>query len=246
MREHAATRTLVKSAPELWLTCSEESLLGRHLDQFGEIRITRLEPESTVAWEGDAASGTVRIEPSGWGTRVTLTVVAKEIAAEPAVAEAVAEEVDGTVVEEELVQSQLPAPPEPVALELDELVAPAQPSEVGQQTAVERATVEGGFWSRLVALLRGAGSGTGHPGPEAPVPAADEPLPAAGGALDPPPSARDAPVMAHVAAETPEPRGDLAPADDPSGPPRELDLDGALTAALESLGRAHHRPYSRS
>ena len=73
MREHRATRTLVKSAPELWLTCSEESLLARHLEPFGEIRVTRLEPERTVAWEGEAASGTVLIEPSGWGTRVTLT-----------------------------------------------------------------------------------------------------------------------------------------------------------------------------
>ena len=35
--------------------------------------VTRLEPETTVAWEGDAARGTVRLEPSGWGTRVTLT-----------------------------------------------------------------------------------------------------------------------------------------------------------------------------
>ena len=41
--------------------------------RFGEIRITRLEPETAVAWEGERASGTVRLEPSGWGTRVTLT-----------------------------------------------------------------------------------------------------------------------------------------------------------------------------
>jgi hypothetical protein len=47
--------------------------LARHLDGFGAIRVTRLEAETTVAWEGDAVRGTVRLEPSGWGTRVTLT-----------------------------------------------------------------------------------------------------------------------------------------------------------------------------
>jgi hypothetical protein len=72
-KEVRAVRTLVKSAPELWAVCSDAELLARHLEDFGEIRITRLEPESTVAWEGERASGTVRIEPSGWGTKVTVT-----------------------------------------------------------------------------------------------------------------------------------------------------------------------------
>ena len=31
-------------------------------------RSTRLSPETTVAWEGDRASGTVALEPTGWGT----------------------------------------------------------------------------------------------------------------------------------------------------------------------------------
>ena len=73
MSEVTVVRTLVKSAPELWATCSDVGSLSRHLGAFGEIRITRLEPETTVAWEGERASGTVRIEPSGWGTRVTVT-----------------------------------------------------------------------------------------------------------------------------------------------------------------------------
>jgi hypothetical protein len=71
--ELTAERTLVKSAPELWAVCSDERLLAEHLAAFGEIKITRLEPESSVAWEGEGASGTVRIEPSGWGTKVTVT-----------------------------------------------------------------------------------------------------------------------------------------------------------------------------
>jgi hypothetical protein len=69
-----ATRTLVKSPPELWAELSDVAALTRHLGEFGEIRITRTEPESVVEWEGDRASGSVRLEPSGWGTRVTLIV----------------------------------------------------------------------------------------------------------------------------------------------------------------------------
>ena len=68
MPELEVSRTLVKSPPELWAECSDAASLARHLGQFGEIRITRLEPETAVAWEGELASGTVRIEPSGWGT----------------------------------------------------------------------------------------------------------------------------------------------------------------------------------
>src|SRR5436190_18952975 len=73
MGTHEASRTLVKSPPELWAECSNAASLARHLGQFGEIRITKLEPETAVAWEGSAASGTVRLEPAGWGTKVILT-----------------------------------------------------------------------------------------------------------------------------------------------------------------------------
>jgi hypothetical protein len=76
-----ATRTLVKSPPELWAELSDVAALARHLGEFGEIRITRTEPESVVEWEAERASGSVRLEPAGWGTRVTLTA---EPAAPPA------------------------------------------------------------------------------------------------------------------------------------------------------------------
>src|SRR5215216_3010919 len=66
-----AKRTLVKSPPELWAELSDADALARHLGEFGEIRITRTQPESVVEWEGDLASGSVRLEPSGWGTKVT-------------------------------------------------------------------------------------------------------------------------------------------------------------------------------
>jgi hypothetical protein len=73
MPDLSAKRTLVKSPPELWEELSEVERLAKHLGAFGEIRITKLEPGHTVAWEGEHASGTVSIEPSGWGTKVTLT-----------------------------------------------------------------------------------------------------------------------------------------------------------------------------
>src|ERR1700722_11964377 len=67
-------RTLVKSPPELWAELSDPVALGRHLGELGEIRITRVEPEKLVEWEAEGTTGTVAIKPSGWGTKVTLTV----------------------------------------------------------------------------------------------------------------------------------------------------------------------------
>lgn len=174
MSEYEATRTLVKSPPELWVACSVQESLARHLQSFGEIRITRLEPETAVAWEGDATSGTVRIEPSGWGTRVTLT--ARSADAEP---------------EPELGGQE----PEPES-------EPAEPPPA----------VRGGVWQRLIARLR--------PGARA-----------------------ETAVVEHVAAEPvvePEAPGEA----DPSAG-CEVDTVAALDAALESLGQAHHRPFSR-
>src|SRR5215213_4793957 len=82
MRDLTAKRTLVKSPPELWEELSEVERLAKHLGAFGEITITKLEPEHTVAWEGEHASGTVSIEPSGWGTKVTLRAELPEAEAE--------------------------------------------------------------------------------------------------------------------------------------------------------------------
>src|ERR1700745_2626497 len=96
--EHEASRTLVKSPPELWAECSDAASLARHLGEFGEIKITRLEPETAVAWEGERASGTVRIEPSAWGTRVTLTAQTMDEAIEEVADDDPPEEVVAVVV----------------------------------------------------------------------------------------------------------------------------------------------------
>ena len=92
MASLTAQRTLVKSPPELWTELSEIDRLARHLEAFGDITITKLEPEHTVAWEGEHACGTVSLEPAGWGTKVTFeAALALEPVPEPPVAEPVAE-----------------------------------------------------------------------------------------------------------------------------------------------------------
>jgi hypothetical protein len=86
MTELEAQRTLVKSPPELWSELSDVGVLGRLLEQhFGEITITRRTPESSLHWQGGDALGTVELAPSGWGTKVRLTVnVPDSLPREPA------------------------------------------------------------------------------------------------------------------------------------------------------------------
>jgi hypothetical protein len=143
MPEPRAQRTLVKSPPELWAELSDLEALARHLGEFGEIRITRLEPETTVAWEGDRACGTVELEPAGWGTKVTITaelsaaeaptVAIEALAAEPVAAEADAE-VPRAGTEEETPEPVAAEPePEPPAPE----PVPSMPAPEPQQAASE-------------------------------------------------------------------------------------------------------------
>ena len=62
------SRTLVKSPPELW-----EELQGERLRQaVGAGEITPSEDERLIAWDGETSKGTATLEPSGWGTKVTL------------------------------------------------------------------------------------------------------------------------------------------------------------------------------
>jgi hypothetical protein len=78
-----ARRTLVKSVPELWAELSDPVALARHLEPFGDVRPVDCDGESLVAWEGEHARGRVQLEPSGWGTKVTLE--AALAAADPAI-----------------------------------------------------------------------------------------------------------------------------------------------------------------
>lgn len=74
MASYEVSRTLVKSPPELWdgLGTRLEHALGE------EARVKPTEAERSVAWEVDGACGTVALEPSGWGTKVTLTAEVEE------------------------------------------------------------------------------------------------------------------------------------------------------------------------
>lgn len=221
MTEHQSSRTLVKSAPELWAECSDAASLARHLGAFGEIRITKLEPETAVAWEGAAASGTVKLETSGWGTRVTLTVT--EDQAPPVQPEPVPDTVVAAVVE-----------PEPVVIEEPEPVVEPEPESelAAADTAIAPrsgmlARFRGAFRRKPAAMVE---PGLPEPEPQA-VPVAGTPLePQPVPVAEPPPEAEPVPV-----AEAPPQRQ--------SGP---LAGEDALVAALDSLGMAHHRPYSRS
>jgi hypothetical protein len=158
MSELSSKRTLVKSPPELWAEVSDLEALARHLGEFGDIRITRLEPETTVVWEGDRVCGTVKLEPSGWGTKVTLTAALEE--EEP---EAPAEI---PAIEEEEPE------PEPVAVE--PVAAEPPPSEELSAPEPKR-----GFWARLF--------GRRVPPPVAEVPV-EEPEPEPEPIEEPPPA----------------------------------------------------------
>jgi hypothetical protein len=153
MHDLTAKRTLVKSPPELWSELSEVERLARHLGAFGEIKITKLEPEHTVAWEGESASGTVSIEPSGWGTKVTLTARVEEGAAEepePEPARAIApeppEEPEPEEIEPPPVEASEPAPKQGFFARLfgrrkAEAIA-AEPAVAEEAAAVEPEPVE--------------------------------------------------------------------------------------------------------
>ncbi len=208
MASLSAQRTLVKSPPELWSELSEVDRLAKHLEAFGEIKITKLEPEHTVAWEGEHACGTVSLEPSGWGTKVTLeAALALEPVPEPPVPEPVA------VAPEP--EPQPPPPPEPEP----------EPEPEPPPPAPRR-----GFWARLfrswLVPEERVNRLDSEPEVEA-APAPEPPLPE--------------PVAPEPVAEEPAPL--------PPPPATTIEPDTAravLDHTLDTLGAAHHRPYSRS
>jgi hypothetical protein len=224
MQDLTVKRTLVKSPPELWSELSEVERLAKHLDAFGEIKITRLEPESTVAWEGEGASGTVSIEPSGWGTKVTLTA---------------------------RVEGEEPAPPPPpLAPEPVEAASPrgdsaetsAIPTELPEPPTIEEPAepARRGFLSRLFGRERRRAALAGDA--EAPVwvagaaPPAEpiEEAPAEPAPTEPDPFIAEEPSQP-IAREEPAEGATLNPAR----------AQAALEGVLEALGSAHHRPFSR-
>lgn len=201
MSEHQVQRTLVKSPPELWAEVSDPESLGRRLAALGEIEITGTEPETTVAWEGEKASGTVELAKSGWGTKVTI---------------------EATLEEPEPAQEPEPVP-EPVAETQPEPVQEPEPEPKPAVTADQPPEPKPGFFARLF----------GQPAPE-PEPAPEPVVAAKPEAVKPPE------VEPKVSAEEPAPEESAEAALDGEA------LEAALNAALDDLGAAHHRPFSRS
>ena len=220
MVESRAQRTLVKSPPELWAEISDPQALARHLGEFGEIRITRLEPETAVAWEGDIARGTVALEPSGWGTKVTLT------AAPLASATQAAEE---PFVEPEPEPEPAPEPalerapePEPEPSDPPE----PQPMATGTDTPPEPEQRRG-FFARLFGRRPAVEQTSETPAPE-PVPAAP-------------------PAPAPLPEPTPEPEPIVAALPVPVTPPEvEPSVEHRHPAGRRSHRRHPHHGARRS
>ena len=80
MATYEVSRTLVKSPPELWAEL-EGDRLGTAV---GAVNVRATEPERELAWEADGATGLARLEPSSWGTKVTLTAWVEEQEAQAA------------------------------------------------------------------------------------------------------------------------------------------------------------------
>ncbi len=228
MTESNASRTLVKSPPELWSEVSSAASLQRHMDQFGEIRITKLEPETAVAWEGEHARGTIRLEPSGWGTKVSLS-------ATPSV---------GTEAENEPRQRD-PAPddrlrgrseaglPAGLALPFETVETEMRELTVFLQRNRREAELQKRRWPRRFARKMRRWF-------------APEPDDSGGPSAAQDPAPVDLEPEASVDLEPEAPASEVAPEPappqiEPQGPAKP-----GLDAVLDSLGQAHHRPYSRA
>jgi hypothetical protein len=259
MKQSTATRRLVKSPPELWAELSTLDSLGRHLAEFGDIRITRVEPETTVAWEGERASGTVELAPAGWGTKVILTATPAKASAAPAVADVPAAPPRQAIPR---VEAPRQAPPRPAEAPRQ---APPRPVEAPRQ-APPPPEGRRGFFARLFrkrAPVSVAPETAADPSPVArrdspeppaaaaqrgalPAPAAGIPGPPAPGPAPSPPTPTPQPGPTPPAPDPVPP----TPVPQPPPPPQIKALDCArtvaiLTEVLDDLGAAHHRPFSR-
>ncbi|MEX1141180.1 MAG: hypothetical protein WD993_05340 [Thermoleophilaceae bacterium] len=244
MTDVTAERKLVKSRPELWAEVSEVESLARHLGELGEIRITKVEPESTVAWEGEQIRGTVELEQSGWGTKVTLSATVPEpdqagTSVDPERTSAkVAPPVDLEPTTEAIAPPVEPEPspilppdeepdPEPI-----EIPTPGrhEPDPAADAPAED---VRPGFWKRL--LRRRRPDATTAAEPEDVV----EPQPVA----EPQPAVEpEAGVEPPVTIATPAPKVAIG---EGAGVDAER-VQEILDGTLDALGQAHHRPFSRS
>lgn len=288
-------RTLVKSQPELWAELSDPAALARHLGELGEIRITRTEPEQTVEWEAENVTGTVTIEASGWGTKVTLSVT-RELPAESGEAQvepvaaapdapvparrSIGAEIEMTVAERFAAHDFEPllgardrfagddAPEEPAPGDAGAPAASAPDATPQAPQATETRPTRRGLFARLF----GHRSRASMTPPERGTPVAEPPAlerPASEQvAADAVPVEDTAAVGSSVADIAPvdPPGAATAPLQSPAEPAPQADagtdeeqadlaaelraaeehVEAVLTAVLDKLGAAHHRPFSRA
>lgn len=277
MRESKASRTLLKSPPELWSEVSTATSLQRHMDQFGEIRITKLEPETAVAWEGEHARGTITLEVSGWGTKVCLTAEptvngAIDANKPEAAGRAEPDPVTDRVGPEGLGERVEPAPATNLAAAKPATtVDPAEAAgpEIPDRTIPPQhdrldASMQRPRWTRRVveALRKWFSppldeeaerfSAALEEEAERFRPRLDEEAEAPAHAPEPKPE-QPAPWSTQVAPKFDRlvaPRTPAAPLEPTprQEPPPQIDeaSTAALDATLDSLGQAHHRPFSRA
>jgi hypothetical protein len=273
-------RTLVKSPPELWAELSDPAALARHLGELGEIKITKIEPEQTVEWEAEAARGKVELKPSGWGTKVTLSVFQELPAlsigetgthgesgdADQAIPEqSSVEEIEASAADEAPAETDAETH-EASEVEMNEVSTP-QPHEDAEVQAREEPAEQAprlGFFARLFRrkAKRAADAVEQASAPEAAVDApeaeqAADPAEPAAVAAPEAPAAPDAAAEPATAAEPNAADAAEPPArsDEPTDLSAELAAAEAalaaqttrvLTLALDRLGAAHHRPFSRA
>ena len=255
-------RTLVKSPPELWAELSDPTALARHLGELGEIRITKIEPEQTVEWKAESAKGKVQLKPSGWGTKVTLSVTQESPDGRDNDAEA---ELEAAVCEPAAVMPDTgaEAPENAPALDLQAtgvaeiaVCDPVEPDEAAPDGVPgERQMPRPGFFARLFRRKDKAA--------KALTPAPEDAAAAQSDADEAPAQPRATTVAAEAAEDqVPATTDEIGQPDDQAEQAVEaVDLAAELLAAeealaaqttevlrtvLDRLGAAHHRPFSRA
>lgn len=254
-------RTLVKSPPELWAELSDEDALARHLCALGAIKITTTKPEQTVEWEAEAAHGKVELKPSGWGTKVTLSVTreapaeahdalgAEQAEEQPLMADGEVEPASDPMVEsasDPMVEPASdamvePAPEAVVESECEAATDPEPQADIDPEVTRRR-----GFFARLFRRRH------------APAATVETKTPAEPAVPEEPCLAADSTAPAELV--TPEDQAATAEqTTDPEPPPADLSAELAaaeeaiekqttelLNGVLDRLGAAHHRPFSRA